>query len=133
MDTDIEEKRQNAIEQVRDYNYILLILLNYTSHIDDFLTHTFFCLPIKFFTKGAIVPSPWAAPNTRKGLPMYTKSRFIIDFNCTKSFYDLIPVFALGLVYYKNDVQFTVLCLLVGSKSAMIEEEPEKISGLFLL
>ncbi|KAK5854245.1 hypothetical protein PBY51_015332 [Eleginops maclovinus] len=42
MDTDIEEKRQNAIEQ--------------------------------FFTKEAIVPSPWAAPNTRKGLQMYTKS-----------------------------------------------------------
>ncbi|XP_034007718.1 protein aurora borealis [Trematomus bernacchii] len=56
MDTDIEEKRQNAIEQ--------------------------------FFTKGAIVPSPWAAPDTRKGPQMYTKS----------------------------------------SKSAMIEEEPEKIS-----
>ncbi|KAK1905689.1 Protein aurora borealis [Dissostichus eleginoides] len=56
MDTDIEEKRQNAIEQ--------------------------------FFTKGAIVPSPWSASNTRKGPQMYTKS----------------------------------------SKSAMIEEELEKIS-----
>ncbi|XP_029306324.1 protein aurora borealis isoform X2 [Cottoperca gobio] len=56
MDTDIEEKRQNAIEQ--------------------------------FFTKGAIVPSPWAAPDTRKGPQMYTKS----------------------------------------SKSAMIVEEPERIS-----
>ncbi|XP_037322351.2 protein aurora borealis [Pungitius pungitius] len=42
MDSDIEEKRQNAIEQ--------------------------------FFTKGAIVPSPWAAPNTRKGPQMYMKS-----------------------------------------------------------
>ncbi|TDH01386.1 hypothetical protein EPR50_G00179920 [Perca flavescens] len=56
MDSDIEEKRQNAIEQ--------------------------------FFTKGAIVPSPWAAPDTRKGPQMYMKS----------------------------------------SKSAMIVEEPEKIS-----
>ncbi|XP_068576614.1 protein aurora borealis isoform X2 [Cebidichthys violaceus] len=56
MDSDIEEKRQNAIEQ--------------------------------FFTKGAIVPSPWAAPDTRKCPQMYMKS----------------------------------------SKSAMIAEEPEKIS-----
>ncbi|XP_032397111.1 protein aurora borealis [Etheostoma spectabile] len=56
MDSDIEEKRQNAIEQ--------------------------------FFTKGAIVPSPWAAPDTRKGVQIYMKS----------------------------------------SKSAMIVEEPEKIS-----
>ncbi|XP_070833626.1 protein aurora borealis [Chaetodon trifascialis] len=56
MDTDIEEKRQNAIEQ--------------------------------FFTKGTIVPSPWAAPDTRKCPQIYMKS-----------------------------------CV-----SAMIEEEPEKIS-----
>ncbi|XP_044069763.1 protein aurora borealis [Siniperca chuatsi] len=56
MDSDIEEKRQNAIEQ--------------------------------FFTKGAIVPSPWAAPDTRKGPQIFMKS-----------------------------------CM-----SAMIEEEPEKIS-----
>ncbi|XP_070772662.1 protein aurora borealis [Enoplosus armatus] len=42
MDSDIEEKRQNAIEQ--------------------------------FFTKGAIVPSPWAAPDTRKGPQVYMKS-----------------------------------------------------------
>ncbi|XP_045925947.1 protein aurora borealis [Micropterus dolomieu] len=42
MDSDIEEKRQNAIEQ--------------------------------FFTKGAIVPSPWAAPDTRKGPQIYMKS-----------------------------------------------------------
>ncbi|XP_051284554.1 protein aurora borealis [Dicentrarchus labrax] len=42
MDSDIEEKRQNAIEQ--------------------------------FFTKGTIVPSPWAAPDTRKGPQIYTKS-----------------------------------------------------------
>ncbi|XP_040906411.1 protein aurora borealis [Toxotes jaculatrix] len=55
-DSDIEEKRQNAIEQ--------------------------------FFTKGAIVPSPWAAPETRK-----------IPLICKKS-----PM------------------------SAMIAEEPEKIS-----
>ncbi|XP_030012006.1 protein aurora borealis [Sphaeramia orbicularis] len=40
MDVEIEEKRQNAIEQ--------------------------------FFTKGAIVPSPWAAPDTRK-MYMYNK------------------------------------------------------------
>ncbi|KAM6997636.1 protein aurora borealis [Tautogolabrus adspersus] len=42
MDSDIEEKRQSAIEQ--------------------------------FFTKGAIVPSPWAAPDTRKGPQLYKKS-----------------------------------------------------------
>ncbi|XP_070697457.1 protein aurora borealis [Pempheris klunzingeri] len=42
MDSDIEEKRQNAIEQ--------------------------------FFTKEAIVPSPWAAPNSRKGPQFYLKS-----------------------------------------------------------
>ncbi|XP_041646129.1 protein aurora borealis [Cheilinus undulatus] len=42
MDSDIEEKRQNAIEQ--------------------------------FFTKGTIVPSPWAAPELRKGPQIYTKS-----------------------------------------------------------
>ncbi|XP_018552384.1 protein aurora borealis [Lates calcarifer] len=42
MDSDIEEKRQNAIEQ--------------------------------FFTKGAIVPSPWAAPNARKAPQMCKKS-----------------------------------------------------------
>ncbi|XP_053292795.1 protein aurora borealis isoform X2 [Pleuronectes platessa] len=40
MDSDIEEKRQNAIEQ--------------------------------FFTKGAIVPSPWAAPDPRKA-PLFSK------------------------------------------------------------
>ncbi|XP_049927134.1 protein aurora borealis isoform X2 [Epinephelus moara] len=56
MDSDIEEKRQNAIEQ--------------------------------FFTKGTIVPSPWAAPDPRKGPQIYTKNL----------------------------------------KSAMIAEEPEKIS-----
>ncbi|XP_041803827.1 protein aurora borealis [Chelmon rostratus] len=56
MDSDIEEKRQSAIEQ--------------------------------FFTKGTIVPSPWAATDTRKGPQIYMKS-----------------------------------CM-----SAMIEEEPEKIS-----
>ncbi|KAL3971907.1 transferrin receptor [Sarotherodon galilaeus] len=55
-DSDIEEKRQNAIEQ--------------------------------FFTKGIIVPSPWAAPETRK-VPQISKS---------------------------------------SSMSAMIAEEPEKIS-----
>ncbi|XP_023147274.2 protein aurora borealis [Amphiprion ocellaris] len=55
-DSDIEEKRQNAIEQ--------------------------------FFTKGAIVPSPWAAPDVRKAPQTYKKS----------------------------------------CKSAMIAEEPEKIS-----
>ncbi|TMS04574.1 Protein aurora borealis [Larimichthys crocea] len=42
MDSDIEEKRQNAIEQ--------------------------------FFTKGAIVPSPWAAPDGRKGPQISMKS-----------------------------------------------------------
>ncbi|XP_073338233.1 protein aurora borealis [Pagrus major] len=42
MDSDIEEKRQNAIEQ--------------------------------FFTKGTIVPSPWAAQDTRKGLQINMKS-----------------------------------------------------------
>ncbi|XP_069548694.1 protein aurora borealis [Brachyistius frenatus] len=56
MDSDVEEKCQNAIEQ--------------------------------FFTKGAIVPSPWAAPDTRKTLQLHKKS----------------------------------------SLSAMIAEEPEKIS-----
>ncbi|XP_071376514.1 protein aurora borealis [Centroberyx affinis] len=40
-DSDIEEKRQNAIEQ--------------------------------FFTKGAIVPSPWAAPATRKAIQIHDK------------------------------------------------------------
>ncbi|XP_028324551.1 protein aurora borealis isoform X2 [Gouania willdenowi] len=42
MDSDIEEKRQNAIEQ--------------------------------FFTKGTIVPSPWAPPDTRKHNHIYKKS-----------------------------------------------------------
>ncbi|XP_026211192.1 protein aurora borealis [Anabas testudineus] len=42
MDSDIEEKRQSAIEQ--------------------------------FFTKGAIVPSPWAAPDSRKAPQLYKKS-----------------------------------------------------------
>ncbi|KAM9344644.1 protein aurora borealis [Symphorus nematophorus] len=42
MDSDIEEKCQNAIEQ--------------------------------FFTKGAIVPSPWAGADTRKGPQSYMKS-----------------------------------------------------------
>ncbi|XP_035029298.1 protein aurora borealis [Hippoglossus stenolepis] len=41
MDSDIEEKRQNAIEQ--------------------------------FFTKGAIVPSPWAAPDARKAPHFFKK------------------------------------------------------------
>ncbi|KAM7385435.1 hypothetical protein PAMP_001518 [Pampus punctatissimus] len=41
-DSDIEEKRQNAIEQ--------------------------------FFTKGTIVPSPWAAPDTRKAPHIHKKS-----------------------------------------------------------
>ncbi|XP_044229458.1 protein aurora borealis [Thunnus albacares] len=41
-DSDIEEKRQNAIEQ--------------------------------FFTKGTIVPSPWAAPDTRKAPQIHKKS-----------------------------------------------------------
>ncbi|CAK6953075.1 protein aurora borealis [Scomber scombrus] len=41
-DSDIEEKRQNAIEQ--------------------------------FFTKGTIVPSPWAAPDIRKASQIYKKS-----------------------------------------------------------
>ncbi|XP_043991670.1 protein aurora borealis [Gambusia affinis] len=44
MDSDIEEKCQNAIKQ--------------------------------FFTKGAIVPSPWAAPETRRGTHLYKKSPF---------------------------------------------------------
>ncbi|KAM4730220.1 protein aurora borealis [Anableps anableps] len=44
MDSDIEEKCQNAIEQ--------------------------------FFTKGAIVPSPWAAPETRRAAHLYKKSPF---------------------------------------------------------
>ncbi|XP_054885774.1 protein aurora borealis isoform X2 [Poeciliopsis prolifica] len=44
MDSDIEEKCQNAIEQ--------------------------------FFTKGAIVPSPWAAPETRRATHLYKKSPF---------------------------------------------------------
>ncbi|KAM9727075.1 protein aurora borealis isoform 1-T1 [Menidia menidia] len=47
MDSDTEEKCQNAIEQ--------------------------------FFTKGTIVPSPWAAPETRRALPAYKKSPAIAE------------------------------------------------------
>uniref|UniRef100_A0A3Q3W2Z7 Protein aurora borealis n=1 Tax=Mola mola TaxID=94237 RepID=A0A3Q3W2Z7_MOLML len=55
MDSDIEEKRQNAIEQ--------------------------------FFTKGTIVPSPWASANTRKCLQSYTKfSNLFSPLQSTKLF-----------------------------------------------
>ncbi|XP_041865960.1 protein aurora borealis [Melanotaenia boesemani] len=47
MDSDVEEKCQNAIEQ--------------------------------FFTKGAIVPSPWAAPETRRAPQLYKKSPMIAE------------------------------------------------------
>lgn len=30
---------------------------------------------MKFFTKGAIVPSPWAAPETRRATHLYKKSK----------------------------------------------------------
>ncbi|KAM4592061.1 protein aurora borealis [Odontesthes bonariensis] len=47
MDSDVEEKCQNAIEQ--------------------------------FFTKGTIVPSPWAAPETRRAPQFYKKSPAIAE------------------------------------------------------
>lgn len=84
MDSDIEEKRQNAIDQVWIIllNHILLdrevnILMIYRLIL---LICKFVFLPIKFFTKGAIVPSPWAAPDTRRAPQMYMNSKFMFLF-----------------------------------------------------
>uniref|UniRef100_A0A672GY56 Protein aurora borealis n=1 Tax=Salarias fasciatus TaxID=181472 RepID=A0A672GY56_SALFA len=70
-DSDIEEKRQNAIEE--------------------------------FFTKGTIVPSPWAPPDSRKGTHTYKKSEKpgfkSVTFSLNISFFSL----SLSGDYYRYD------------------------------
>lgn len=47
--------------------------LVYPEFIDSLCTDVIILSPIKFFTKGIIVPSPWAAPETRK-VPQISKN-----------------------------------------------------------
>lgn len=70
MDSDIEEKRQNAIEQVRDSSCIFIPKYYTLRFLIDI-----FHLPLKFFTKGTIVPSPWATANSREHCQVKMKSR----------------------------------------------------------
>lgn len=52
---------------------LMIQTLVYPEFIDSLCTDVIILSPIKFFTKGIIVPSPWAAPETRK-VPQISKN-----------------------------------------------------------
>lgn len=117
----------------------------------------FVFIPIKFFTKGTIVPSPWAPPDSSKAPQISEKSKLSLGFYLYRNV--LFPVISLtgfghsavivifteyvGLFsLYKWDetgniqqmveiLVYLMCCLLplVGSGSSVIVEEAVKISG----
>lgn len=50
-----------------------LLMIQTLVYPDSLCTDVIILSPIKFFTKGIIVPSPWAAPETRK-VPQISKN-----------------------------------------------------------
>lgn len=139
-DSDIEEKRQNAIEQVWN---IITLYCHWEANIVMIFTIRFvifvICLSKKFFTKGTIVPSPWLSAETRKVPQFHTKSKVFhlwpvypqLFFHIVLSLVSIWNDFFLPL--YKVSIYSQVLIflpfVLKGCVSEMIVEEPEKISG----
>lgn len=74
------------------------------------------------------MPSPWAAPDTRKGPQIYMKSKLSYCLLLLNSSLYL-PMLYFGFVHYFMFMLLYCFLVLVGCMSAMIAEEPEKISG----
>lgn len=109
MDLEIEEKRQTAIEQVCDPNYIELYCMITVKLIETDL----FC-PNEVFYQRSHSAFPLGSPGHPEKLPEY------VVFLTFSSLY-LIQATHVYIMFF---------CLHTDCMSTMVEEEPEKNTGL---